>query len=133
MTGSICPCGWRRKRPIPPCALFWLTNAMQMWYTLMGCSYSRRNSDTAMSMTPMGTSSASRTCRRRTPPMNTPTTTSPRSPCPAGPSRPTPTTALPQCKHGHQPGGGGLQLHLRHLRQQHQGGGGRQQAAGWKV
>ena len=40
MTGSICPCGWRRKRPIPPCALFWFTNAMQMWYTLMGHSYS---------------------------------------------------------------------------------------------
>ena len=31
---------WRRKRPIPPCALFWFTNAMQMWYTLMGHSYS---------------------------------------------------------------------------------------------
>ena len=30
MTGSICPCGWRRKRPIPPCALFWFTNAMQI-------------------------------------------------------------------------------------------------------
>ena len=40
MTGSICPCGWRRKRPIPPCALFWFTNAMRMWYTLMGYSYS---------------------------------------------------------------------------------------------
>ena len=24
---------------ISPCALFWFTNALQMWYTLMGCSY----------------------------------------------------------------------------------------------
>ena len=38
ITGSICPCGWQRKRPIPPCAFFWFTNAMQMWYTLMGYS-----------------------------------------------------------------------------------------------
>ena len=36
ITGSICPCGWRRKQPIPPCALFWFTNAMQMWYYFDG-------------------------------------------------------------------------------------------------
>ena len=24
---------------ISPCALFWFTNALQMWYTFMGCSY----------------------------------------------------------------------------------------------
>ena len=30
MTGSICPCGWQRKQPIPPCASFWFTNAMQI-------------------------------------------------------------------------------------------------------